>query len=258
MNTITTFLEKLEQIKALDFGDIFNKSIELFKKTWLQGFLLLVITIAIMLPIIIVLYVPLIGLVVAQGENADPAAFTNFFAGMSVLYVVFVIVGVLVLGSVAFAINAAFYRIMKKMDDNQEVTIKDFFYFLKKKYLGKTTLLMLFSVFAAMLSVILFYVPLLYMIVPLSFIAAVFAFNPHFSVSDIIKASFKLANKKWMLAFGLIIVSQLLSQIVGGLACGVGLLFTSAFVYHPVYILYKKMIGFNEKDAIEEIGTSVD
>ena len=54
MNTVDTILEKIERPKELDFGTIFSESIELFKKTWLQGFLMILFTMLVMLPLIIV------------------------------------------------------------------------------------------------------------------------------------------------------------------------------------------------------------
>ncbi|WP_298533005.1 hypothetical protein [uncultured Algibacter sp.] len=260
MNTINSLLDKIERSKELDFGAIFNDSIELFKKTWLQGFLLFLFTLIIMLPLIIVLYIPMIGLIIAQqdGGYAGNEAFDNFFAGMSIFYILFVLVGVFVLGALSFALNAGFYRIMKKLDDNEVTTTSDFFYFVKTKYLGKSFMLMLVSILIAIPSALLCYIPLIYMIVPLSFISIVFAFNPDFTVGEIVKSSFKLANKKWLIAFGLIVVSSILSQIVGYLLCGIGLLFTATFVYHPIYFIYKNVIGFNETNPIDEIGTSTE
>lgn len=257
MNTINSLLEKIAAAKELDFGTIFSESIELFKKTWLQGFLLQLFTLLVMLPLIIVLYVPLIGVMIAQQESgySDNEAFSNFFAGMSILYVLFVIVGIFVLGAISVALNAAFYRIMKKLDYDEQVTTSDFFYFVKGKYLSKTFMIMLVSILIAIPAALLCYIPLIYAIVPLSFFALIFAFNPELSVGEIVKASFKLGNKKWLISFGLIFVSSLLAQIVGFLLCGIGVLFTAPFVYHPIYLIYKKVIGFDETSAIEEIGT---
>jgi len=65
-----------------------------------------------------------------------------------------------------------------------------------------------------------------------------------------------LGNKKWLIAFGLIIVSSVLAEVVGFLLCFVGLLFTATFVYHPLYIIYKEIIGFKEHDTIQEIETT--
>ncbi|WP_034043524.1 hypothetical protein [Wocania ichthyoenteri] len=260
MNTITGLLEKIERAKELDFGTIFSESIELFKKTWLQGFLLQLFTMIVMLPLIIVLYVPMIGMVIAQQESgyADSEAFNGFFAGMSIMYILFVIVGVFVLGAISVALNAGFFRMMKKLDYNEQVATSDFFYFVKGKYLSKTFMLMLVSILIAIPAALLCYIPLIYAIVPLSYFGLMFAFNPEFSVGEIVKSSFKLGNKKWLISFGLIIVSSLLAQIVGMLMCFIGVLFTATFVYHPTYLIYKKVIGFDETSAIEEIGTTVE
>lgn len=257
MNTINNLLEKINHAKELDFGAIFSESIELFKKTWLQGFLLQLFTIIVMLPLIIVLYAPLIGLVIAQQEGGynDSEAFSSFFAGMSVLYVLFVIVGIFVLGAISVALNAAFYRIMKKLDYNEQVTTSDFFHFIKGKYLSKTFLIMLVTILIAIPAAMLCYVPLIYAMVPLSYFALIFAFNPELSVGDIIKASFRLGNKKWLISFGLLVVSYILTVILTFLTCGLGSLFLSPFMYHPIYLIYKKVVGFKEDNAIEEIGT---
>lgn len=260
MNTIDTLSEKIQNAKALDFGTIFSESIELFKKTWIQGFLLQLFTFIIMLPLIIVLYVPLIGLMVAQQESgySDPETFSGFFASMSVLYIIFVVVGIFVLGAISVALNAAFFRIMKKLDFNEAVETSDFFYFIKGKYLSKLFVLMLVSVLIAIPAALLCYIPLIYAIVPLSYFALIFAFNPEFSVGEIVTASFKLGNKKWLISFGLIILASILSQIVGFLLCFIGVLFTAAFVYHPTYLIYKHVVGFDNKPSIEEASTSTE
>lgn len=255
MNTVNTLIEKINAAKALDFGNIFSESIELFKKTWLQGFLLQLFTFIVMLPLIIVLYVPLIGLVLAQQEGGyNNGAVENFIAGMSLFYVLFVIVGILVLGTISLGLNAGFYRIMKKLDNNEQTSASDFFYFIKAKYLSKIFMLMLASVGISILAALLCYFPVFYVVIPLTYFAVIFAFNPDLSVGEIVKASFKLGNKKWFLTFGLVIVSSFLAQIVGFLACGIGVLFTATFVYHPIYLIYKEVVGFEETNAIDEIG----
>jgi len=252
MNTIDYLQEKINNAKALDFGTIFNASLELFKKTWLQGFLLQLFTVIIMLPLIIVLYIPLFTFIFAEAQygNNNPEMYSDFFAGMSIMYILFVIVGIFVLGAVSVALQAAFFRIMRALDEDRTVTISDFFCFLNGKHLSKTFLLMLVTVLIAIPSVLFFYIPLIYMIVPFSLFALIFAFNPELSVGDIVKVSFKLGHKKWLLTFGLIFVSSLLAQIVGFLLCGIGILFTAPFVYHPVYLIYKDVIGFNNEEEV--------
>ncbi len=256
MTKISSLLQKIENAKALDFGTIFSESIELFKKTWLQGFLLQLFTLIIMMPLIIIIYLPLIGIAIAQQEDGsiDPEAFNGVFAGMSILYVLFIIVGVFVLGAITVALNAAFFRIIQKLDYNESVSTSDFFYFVKGKYLSKIFILMLASFGIAIVAALLCYLPIFYVMIPLSYFSLIYAFNPELSVIDIVKVSFKLGNKKWLITFGLVIVASFLSQIIGFLLCGIGLLFTAAFVYHPTYLIYKHVIGFDETDAIDKIG----
>tara|TARA_R110000868_G_scaffold8606_19_gene44354 strand:- start:7360 stop:8142 length:783 start_codon:yes stop_codon:yes gene_type:complete len=255
MNTITSLLEKISNARPLEFGAIFNESLELFKKTWLQGFLLQLIIFIIVLPIIIVVYMPIIGLALAQSESGhdNPDAFSDLFTGMSVFYIIVIIIAIFALAAVQLALNAGFFRIMKKLDYNEQVSSTDFFYFFKAKYFNKTFLLMLVTVLIAIPAALLCYIPLLYVMVPMSFFSIIFAFNPELSIGDIVNASFKLGHKKWLLAFGLLIVSSILSQIIGLLLCGIGLLFTAAFVYHPLYLIYKKAIGFDGENEIEDI-----
>ncbi len=255
MNTIITLSEKINNAKALDFGTIFSASIDLFKKTWLQGFLLQLFTVIIMAPLIIILYVPLITMLIANAGSDfnETETFSAFFAGFSLLYILFICVGVFVLGAVSVALNAAFFRILKKLDHDEQVSTSDFFYFLKGKYLRKTAVLVIASILISIPAALLCFIPLIYVMVPMSFFAIIFAFNPELSVGDIVRASFKLGHKKWLLTFGLMIVASLLSQIVGVLLCGIGALFTAAFVYHPTYLIYKEVIGFENDNEVETI-----
>ena len=72
MNTIETLLEKIERAKDLDFGAIFSDSIELFKKVWVQGLVILLLSMLLMLPFYLLMYAPLIGMGIM-----DPEALNN-------------------------------------------------------------------------------------------------------------------------------------------------------------------------------------
>ena len=256
MQTSNTILNKINAAKALDFGTIFSASIELFKKTWIQGLLLQLFTIIIMLPLIIILYVPLFTFAFAQMESGYGATnvYSDFFAGASIIYLLFVFVGIFVLGAVSVALNAAFNRIMKKIDYNERVETADFFYFLKGKYLSKTFMLMLITMLIAIPSAFLCYIPLIYVMVPMSFFAMIFAFNPELSVGDIVKISFSIGNKKWLITFGLLVVAWLVTVVLGTITCGLASIFIAAFMYHPVYLIYKEVIGFDQETELEELG----
>jgi len=256
MNTLSYIEQKITSARELDFGTIFSQSIDLFKKTWLQGLIMQLFVLAISIPFIIIFYIPFILMLIADAESGgyDTHVMNSYLAGLSILYLIFFFVCILVLSAVSVALNAALYRIIREIDKGNQVITSDFFYFLKGKYLSKAFLLVMFSILISIPAVFLCYIPFLYLIVPLTLFAVIFAFNPELGVTDIIKVSFKLGNKKWLLIFGLVIVASMLASIVGFLLCGIGTLVTAAFVYHPTYIVYKEVVGFEDNDEIETIG----
>jgi len=260
MNTIDFINEKIITAKELDFGTIFSEAIELFKKTWVQGFLVQLFSFLIMLPIIIVLYIPIITAAIAQEQSGvySQNPMSEVFAGFSILYILGLIAAIVIMGSISSALVAGLYRIIKMIDHGETVATKDIFYFLKSRYLGKFLILMLISIVIAIPSALLCYIPFLYLLVPMSFFVPMYAYNSHLEIMDIVKASFSLGNKKWLLLFGLIILSSLLAQIIGMVACGIGVLVTAPFVYHPVYLVYKKVIGFSDDDEIKQIGETIE
>ncbi|WP_418510781.1 hypothetical protein [Corallibacter sp.] len=238
---------KINNAPSLDFGDIFNESIQLFKKSWLYGFLLQIFVMIITSPFIIIMYMPMFVAAMASvenGETFDPDSMDAFFAGMSVLYMIGFFVGILIIAVLSLALNAGLYKVIKKLDYNEEVKVGDLFYFFKGNYIGKLIVIMLVTMGISIVAAILCYLPLIYAMVPLSFFMVIFAFNPDLSVGDIVKLSFMLGNKKWLITFGLLVVSYIVLLILTIVTCGLGSLFLSAFMYHPIYLIYKKVVGF--------------
>ena len=73
----------------------------------------------------------------------------------------------------------------------------------------------------------------------------------------IIKAAFKLGNKKWGITFALLFVCSVTAYFVGLIACGIGIYATTSFIFLPSYLVYKKVVGFSEvEDAIARIGVN--
>ena len=247
---------KINLNKSLDFGDIFNKSMELFKKSWVQGLMLQLCMIVLALPFIIIIYVPFIIMMIAQQESgySDPESFSAFFAGFSLLYFLLIFVGILVMSAVQVAMYAGFFRMLRALDYNEPAKTSDLFYFLKGKYFGRILLLMLASIIIAIIAIVLCYIPIFYVMIPLSFFTIMFAFNPDLSTGDLVKLCFSIGTKKWLITFGLIFVASLLASVVGFLLCGIGAIVTTAFTYHPIYFIYKEVIGFKDQSEIQHIG----
>ncbi|WP_242092850.1 hypothetical protein [Aestuariivivens sediminicola] len=238
---VNTLLEKVENAKALDFGDIFNKSIELFKKVWLQGLIMLLLTVALMIPIYIVMYFPLIALGLLDQEVLQHNEDLNIVIAIPMIILVLLISFFAMI--IGFGLQSAFYRICKNKDLN-EMGSDDYFYFFKRPYLGKTINLAIMTFGISVVAMLLCVLPLIYVMVPIALITVIYALNPDLSASEIIKVGFKLGNRKWVITFGLLIVSSILAQLVGMLLCIVGVFVTASFSYLPTYFVYKESVGF--------------
>ncbi len=243
--------QKIEQAKMLDFGQLFNESIELFKKVWLQGFIMLLIMIAFTIPFMLIVYLPLILFGVA--DASDPGAFD----GLAPIALIFTVIAYLLflffMIVISFGLKAGLYRIMRQKELNV-IGSDDYFFFLRKPYFGKTVKLSLAYFGISLLATLLCFLPLIYVMVPLSLLPVMYAFNPELSDSNLIKASFDLGNKKWLITFGLTLVAGFLAQIVGMLMCGIGIFFTASFAAIPVYFIYKSVIGFEDNNEMRVIG----
>ncbi|ULC59216.1 hypothetical protein MBM09_15080 [Flaviramulus sp. BrNp1-15] len=255
MNTVNHLLEKIDRAKALDFGDIFNKSIELFKKVWVQGLVILLLTIAFMIPFYIIMYLPLIAMGVLDPESLQQGSEPNM--AILIPFYLFMIVFAFFAMIISFGLKAAFFRICKIKDLNESGT-DDYFYFFKKPYLGKTIKLAAITFLISLIATLLCFFPIIYAMVPIALINVIYAFNPDMEPQDIVKVGFKLGNKKWLITFGLIFIAGLLSQIVGMIMCFIGVFVTASFAYIPLYYIYKDSVGFNEQHVIDEIGTSIE
>ncbi|WP_036158730.1 hypothetical protein [Maribacter forsetii] len=238
-------LENLtQQIKTkpdLEFGTIFSRSIELFKKVWLQGFIILLLTFVVILPFYLVMYIPMI----AMGIT-DPEVFQHNELPTMVTISMVICMPVLILGVTTFtlALNAAFLKMCREKDLGEAVS-DDYFYFFKEGRLGKVFILSLYMLGLTLLGALACGIGAFYVMVPLSLLPAFLAFSNHLSPLEMVKASFTLGNKNWLVIFGLVIVSAFVAQL-GFILCCVGVLFTAMLGKVPTYYMYKDGVGFNE------------
>lgn len=256
MFTLNQIQNKITNAKTLDFGSVFSDAVDLYKKVWVQGLLLQIFGIVIMVPFLLVFYMPIIALAIEQSQNgySDPQEINEMMLGFSTLYLLSFYAVIFVLGAVMMLLNAGFFRIVKQIDYSQSASTSDFFYYFKGKYLGKGFLLMIIASIIYVVAAMLCVLPIFYVMVPLMFFVPIFAFNPEMSISDIISVGFKLGNKKWGITFGLLIVSMIAVYIISIITCGLGMLFLACFMYLPLYLIYKSVIGFGEVSPIDEIG----
>ncbi len=236
----TTVIEKIENKNSLDFGTIFSKSIELFKEVWLQGFITLLLSFLCMLPVLILFYIPLIVMGVAdpelmKSEEPPPAFIISMIVLMPVL-----MVGIMFIG---LTLTAGFYRICKNKDLKESAT-DSYFYYFKKPYLTKTLQLSFIFLGLTILGMLACGIGLIYLMVPFSLFPVFLAFDEELSAMEIVKASFALGNKNWFVIFGLLFVMGLIAEL-GILLCLVGILFTAMLSKIPIYFAYKNGVGFS-------------
>lgn len=245
----TSLIDRIENSKNIDFGDILSKSFELFKKTWVEVLLHALITFLVIFPFLLVVYIPLFpiyaGMLTDGGSSYEAQSFVENISGM----MLFVWIGVIfflsfLIQPFILSIAGNFLRVCKNKDLNQEVATDGYFGLLKKHF-GKMVLLSLATMGIALLAALLCYLPIFYVMVPLQLFLPVLVFNESMTVSEIIKASFKLGNKYWLMLFGLIIVSSLLASL-GILLCGIGIIVTSYYQYIVIYYFYKDSVGFDD------------
>lgn len=248
---VSEIQRRIQNAPSLDFSTLFSQSLELFKKVWVQGFIAILLTMVMAIPIILLFYIPLIFMGVIEAFMSSYNGYydeTNL--GWLTLLSLFLmyLLAIVALSTIALALKAAFYRICK-MKDFEEMGKEDYFYFLRKEYFKKSVLLALSSMGIAFIATLLCFIPIIYAIVPITYIYVVYAFNPDKSVSEILRLSFDLGNKKWLLTFGLLIVCGLLASIVGFLLCVIGVYITQSFSYLAPYLIYKDVVGFDDEDT---------
>ncbi|SFU51253.1 hypothetical protein SAMN05216480_105224 [Pustulibacterium marinum] len=242
-----TLSSRIEEKRPVDFSDVFSRSFDLFKKVWLQGFIMLLCQFLFMIPVILISYVPLIGMAAAQnsgGFNPNDNPFASLGA-LAWFYLTF-FAGIMLVSFLLYAMQAGFYKMLRTADETGEANTSDLFAFFKGMYFTKTFLLGISVMGISLLGFVLCFLPGIYVAIPLSLVSVVFAFNPNLSVSENIKVCFKIGNNYWFTIFGLVLLSGLLAEFAGLIACGIGVLFTMSFAKIPHYFVYKDAVGFDD------------
>lgn len=268
MNTLSSLQEKIDNAKELDFGDILSKTFDLFKKTWLQGFILVLLVMIIMIPFFIAVFKPMYSSILeqAQSGNYDPNDGSAFIQNQPDSFRYMILGLTFAISFISTGLMAGFYRIVKRIDFEEAYGFLDFFYFYKAKNIGKIFAIAAFSLLIALINFACekFFPPLgaslfngvlsVILSVYTTLFVVFFAFNSHLESSDFFMLSFKFGSKKWFLLFGLMFVAGIIGML-GAIACLVGMFFTISIVYLPTYLVYKEVFGFDNKSAIDEIGS---
>ena len=251
MTRINYLLQLISHAPRLDFGTIFSDSIELFKKTWVYGFLYYIIVFIISLGISFFTN-PTYLAIIRNLENPEFWNDANYFDRLPIgSYLFMAFVGTFITASLSVLLLSGFLKIVKKIDYGQEPNVSDLFYYFKSDYIFKAMALAVATFARAILALILCILPIIYVAVGLTLSTFIFAFNPDLSLSEIIKVAFALGHKKWGITFGLLIVASVFSTVIGLLMCLVGIFLTASFTFLPTYFVYKSVIGFDNSENSE-------
>ncbi len=255
--------KKIEQSKKVDFGDVLSKSYELYKKIWKQGAMHTLIMLVVIIPFVLIVYLPMIYLSANASRydstyyynDYNPSDLLTFDANMVlylIIYFVIVFVMVVLLQTVSMGITAHFFKVCRIVDMGTNEETGDYFSFFKGGNLKKLLLLSLMTFGIALAAILLCYLPIFYVMVPLQLILPLFVFNPKLSPKDVIKAAFKLGHKHWLFVFGFVLIASNVAQL-GIFLCFVGIVFTATITYLPMYFFYKDSIGFDDDTADDSI-----
>lgn len=238
--------QQIEESNKPDFGDILSKSFELFKKTWEQALYHVLVSMVVVVPMLLLIYVPYFAVIFSQvssgGSDFSDASELMTYLPLIIVYGLVVFCVIFIFQAVVFGVTAHYFTVLKKEDLELASDVGGYFDFVKRDF-KKLFLLSLASFGIVLLAILLCYLPIFYVMVPIQLFGVIYAFRPELSVSDIVKASFKLGNKYWIIIFGLVLISSMVAQL-GIILCFVGVLFTAYFMHVPVYYVYKDTIGF--------------
>lgn len=257
--TLSQLQSNIEKSASLDFSSIFSRSIDLFKKVWVQGFVHLILGYVVTLGISFVFYLLMLLVAIPFGISlnlTEMAAYPEAWAasigitGIIVFIALYIILIMLSTG-VFLGIFAHFFCTLREVDQGN-VETSEYFKFLKRPYLFKLAKLGLAIFGITMLASLACGLPLFYVIVPIAMMLPVFAFNPDLSVRELISIAFKVGNKHWFTIFITLSIFGLITVVATLFTCGLGALFLTPLTYIPLYYIYKDTIG------IEETGISDD
>lgn len=246
--------QKINQSEGISFGYIFGETLEFFQTAWVQGLLCMVFLIIAVFAIEMLVMFP-ISFFFGVMQFTSPNDFSDISL-LTILLMVFVAVTFFsLIMTISTSLIGGLFIIYKKIDHDEQHSTNDFFYLMKKQYFAKTFQIGLAQVVLMLAFYLMCCLPIIYAVVPISYIVVVYAFNPDLTITEIVKLSFAIGNKNWIEKFLLRMVLGILSTILGLLLCGVGLLATFSIAIIPQYLIYKQMIGFEDTSEIDLIGT---
>jgi hypothetical protein len=255
---------RIEEIKnegySFDFGEVFNQSIEHFKK------------IALMAGIVFILLTLISGafvfgiMAVGFGISGFTDTMTGFAMGSfsTVGMVAYMVVVVIISGLMA-PIHAGLLNMVYLAAHGRDFSISTVFGYYQTKYFKE---LFLVAVLRTLLNTVISFALLS---TGVQFVGMLFTYLLMFFLMlstpliifgeckaiESIKLSFMIVARQFFVLLALVIVSLIICCL-GFIGLCIGIFFTAPFIYATIYAIYDHIVGTDGADELDEIGTSIE
>ncbi|MBC5862593.1 hypothetical protein [Flavobacterium turcicum] len=261
--TSSTYTKKrLAEIKEqgyeLDFGTVFNNTIENYKKIAWYGGLMIFVFFTLFSLVLFGIAIAFIGFpelkAILKPENLQ-------LETLPLEILLYVSVATVFIAAITCPFPAGLTKMAQSADKDEEFGIATMFQYYKAPYFVE---LLIASVLLAIVSssiqntIAFFQIPFLGYVISsilslFTFLTVPFIIFGNLKAVESIKASILVASKQPLTLLGLIVVSSIASWI-GFLGCCIGLVFTIPFVFSLYYVVYKEIIGIETPEDLEYNG----
>lgn len=257
MNKITNIESVINQGYDIDFGIVFNKAFENYKKIALvSGLVFIVFTIilaALGMGIFAVFYTT-----INMTDFLADLKIQNF-SGTAIIIYIFSIV---IITALLSPVYAGILKIADCANQNQNFSISTAFEYYSNSYFKEiftasvivTFLSISISTLAQLINLNIVGILISYTISFFTFLTIPLIIFGDLSAIAAIKASFNIVKKQIIVLLGLLIVG-ILATCLGIFGFCIGIFFTIPFIFSLYYIIYNEIIGTNILSEIDEIGT---
>jgi len=253
---------RIEDIKNhgydIDFSDVFNKSLENYKKIALNAGIVFILA-SIILGSIIIGTIAVIWGAASITQNLADLKIYNF-SGVTILAYVFVIA---MISGMISPLSAGILKMAHHASNNLEFSVGTAFDYYKGSYFKELFIAtMLLSFLSVGVDSLLGILEIRFIGVLFSYIISFFTFLTiplivfgNLKALEAIQASFIIVSKQFFVLLGLLIVAVIMTAL-GFIGFCIGIFFTLPFLYSTYYCIYDSIIGTGYKSELEEIGTS--
>jgi hypothetical protein len=259
-----TAKNRIEEIKRqgydINFNDVFNKSLEIYKK------------IAINAGIVFILFSIMI-VAIAMGTMGAFFGFTSIahtmtsfnMESMSALNVIIYVVFLAIISALASPFTAGIIKMAHAAAHNQEFSINTAFEYYKAPYFKElfVATLLITLIGGAVngiiesMGVTVVGALLTYLISFFTFLTIPLIILGDLKAMEAIQGSIIIVSKKPLVLFALLLVAVIMACI-GIFAFCIGLFFTIPFVYATYYGIYDAVIGTGFRSELDEIGSHTE